>query len=55
MPSEIKLQCVKTPDKGRGMVSQFDIPQASLIHAEEPYAVVCTYFIVGFIIDFILF
>ncbi|XP_012463165.1 uncharacterized protein LOC105782757 isoform X3 [Gossypium raimondii] len=37
---EIKLQCVKTPDKGRGMVSQFDIPQASLIHAEEPYAVV---------------
>ncbi|MBA0601917.1 hypothetical protein Gorai_002120, partial [Gossypium raimondii] len=40
VPSEIKLQCVKTPDKGRGMVSQFDIPQASLIHAEEPYAVV---------------
>ncbi|PPS02799.1 hypothetical protein GOBAR_AA17852 [Gossypium barbadense] len=41
VPSEIKLQCVKTPDKGRGMVSQFDIPQASLIHAEEPYAVHC--------------
>ncbi|XVF41271.1 hypothetical protein PTKIN_Ptkin01aG0267200 [Pterospermum kingtungense] len=40
VPQHIKLHYVKTPDKGRGMASQFDIPQASLIHTEEPYAVV---------------
>ncbi|XP_017984570.1 PREDICTED: SET and MYND domain-containing protein 4 isoform X1 [Theobroma cacao] len=40
VPHQIKLHCVTTPDKGRGMASQFDIPQASLIHTEEPYAVV---------------
>ncbi|XP_022749266.1 uncharacterized protein LOC111298827 [Durio zibethinus] len=40
VPQQIKLHCVKTPDKGRGMASKFDIPQASLIHIEEPYAVV---------------
>ncbi|OMO89946.1 Zinc finger, MYND-type [Corchorus olitorius] len=39
-PQHIKLHCVTTPDKGRGMASQFDIPEASLIHTEEPYAVV---------------
>ncbi|KAE8706464.1 hypothetical protein F3Y22_tig00110393pilonHSYRG00236 [Hibiscus syriacus] len=30
---------VETEDKGRGMISQFDIPEASLIHTEETYAV----------------
>ncbi|KAL4339767.1 hypothetical protein GQ457_08G010200 [Hibiscus cannabinus] len=40
VPQQIKLQCVETADKGRGMISQFDIPEGSLIHTEEPYAVV---------------
>ncbi|KAK8651453.1 hypothetical protein V6N13_141054 [Hibiscus sabdariffa] len=40
VPQQIKLQCVETADKGRGMISQVDIPEASLIHTEEPYAVV---------------
>uniref|UniRef100_A0A2P2LMD0 SET and MYND domain-containing protein 4 isoform X2 n=1 Tax=Rhizophora mucronata TaxID=61149 RepID=A0A2P2LMD0_RHIMU len=35
-----KLSCVSMPDKGRGMVSQCDIPQASLVHKEEPYTLV---------------
>ncbi|KAF8397071.1 hypothetical protein HHK36_018709 [Tetracentron sinense] len=38
VPHQIKLQCVSTPTKGRGMTSLSDIPQASLIHSEEPYA-----------------
>lgn len=33
-----KLQCVGTPNKGRGMVSATDIPPSSLIHREEPIA-----------------
>lgn len=37
---QIKLQCVSTPTKGRGMVSLTDIPQASLLHTEEPYAAI---------------
>ncbi|OVA17151.1 SET domain [Macleaya cordata] len=39
-PSQIKLKCVSTPTKGRGMASASDIPHASLIHSEEPYAVI---------------
>ncbi|CAK7343412.1 unnamed protein product [Dovyalis caffra] len=35
-----KLSRVTTPDKGRGMASQCDIPQASLVHKEEPYALI---------------
>lgn len=37
---QIKLQCVTTPDKARGMASVTDIPPASLVHTEEPFAVV---------------
>ncbi|XP_061356654.1 histone-lysine N-methyltransferase ASHR1 isoform X2 [Gastrolobium bilobum] len=36
----IKLQCVSMPDKGRGMVSSCDISPGSLVHAEEPYAMI---------------
>ncbi|ONK57048.1 uncharacterized protein A4U43_C10F16070 [Asparagus officinalis] len=36
---EIKLQCVTTTLKGRGMVAPIDIPPASLLHNEEPIAV----------------
>lgn len=39
-PCETKLQCVSTETKGRGMVSQTDTLEASLIHKEDPYAVV---------------
>ncbi|CAK9145870.1 unnamed protein product [Ilex paraguariensis] len=35
---QIKLQCVRTPAKGRGVASLNDIPQASLVHTEQPYA-----------------
>ncbi|GLT28065.1 hypothetical protein SLA2020_030220 [Shorea laevis] len=37
---QINLLCVTTSDKGRGMASEYDIPQASLIHSEEPYAAI---------------
>ncbi|XP_076953579.1 uncharacterized protein LOC143627690 [Bidens hawaiensis] len=37
---DIKLQCVETETKGRGMVSLTDIPQSTLLHAEEPYAAI---------------
>ncbi|XP_062092271.1 uncharacterized protein LOC133798096 isoform X2 [Humulus lupulus] len=37
---QIKLQCANSPDKGRGMASTSDIPQASLVHTEEPFAIV---------------
>lgn len=37
---QINLRCVITPDKGRGMTSEVDIPQASLVHSEEPYAAI---------------
>ncbi|KAF2296955.1 hypothetical protein GH714_013546 [Hevea brasiliensis] len=37
-PHQINLLCVAMPDKGRGMASPCDIPQASLVHKEEPYA-----------------
>ncbi|KAG5148355.1 hypothetical protein AAZX31_06G133300 [Glycine max] len=36
----IKLQCVSTPDKGRGMVSSCVISPGSLVHVEEPYAMI---------------
>ncbi|XP_044461644.1 SET and MYND domain-containing protein 4 isoform X4 [Mangifera indica] len=39
-PVQVNLQCVITPDKGRGMASQCDIPESSLVHREEPYAVI---------------
>ncbi|XP_020598553.1 LOW QUALITY PROTEIN: SET and MYND domain-containing protein 4 [Phalaenopsis equestris] len=38
--ADIKLHCITTPDKGRGMVSSNDIPPASLIHTEEPFAAI---------------
>ncbi|KAG2270721.1 hypothetical protein Bca52824_065276 [Brassica carinata] len=38
--SEVKLRCVSTKEKGRGMVSESDIEQASVIHVEEPFCVV---------------
>ncbi|KAK4273796.1 hypothetical protein QN277_017124 [Acacia crassicarpa] len=37
---QIKLQLVTTPDKGRGMTSSCDISPASLVHCEEPYAMI---------------
>ncbi|KAJ9545735.1 hypothetical protein OSB04_025442 [Centaurea solstitialis] len=39
-PQQIQLQCVSTEMKGRGMVSLTDVPQATLLHTEEPYAAV---------------
>ncbi|KAJ9167327.1 hypothetical protein P3X46_021990 [Hevea brasiliensis] len=39
-PHQINLLCVSMPDKGRGMASPCDIPQASLVHKEEPYALI---------------
>ncbi|TKY73978.1 RNA polymerase II-associated protein 3 [Spatholobus suberectus] len=37
---QIKLQCVSMPDKGRGMVSSCVISPGSLVHTEEPYAMI---------------
>ncbi|XP_024029703.1 SET and MYND domain-containing protein 4 isoform X2 [Morus notabilis] len=37
---QIKLQCVNTPDKARGMASTSNIPPGSLVHTEEPFATV---------------
>ncbi|PKI76469.1 SET and MYND domain-containing protein 4 [Punica granatum] len=37
---EVELECVVTPDKGRGMVSKGEVPPSSLVHIEEPYAAV---------------
>lgn len=39
-PCEATLQSVFSETKGRGMVSQTDILEASLIHKEDPYAAV---------------
>ncbi|KAL5720719.1 hypothetical protein ACHQM5_013360 [Ranunculus cassubicifolius] len=39
-PRLIDLKCVSTPAKGRGMTSESDIPQASLIHTEEPFVAI---------------
>ncbi|XP_006662498.1 SET and MYND domain-containing protein 4 [Oryza brachyantha] len=37
---EVILECVSTPNKGRGMMSPNDISPASLIHAEDPLAAI---------------
>nr|KYP53789.1 Serine/threonine protein phosphatase 5 [Cajanus cajan] len=37
---QIKLQCVPMQDKGRSMVSSCVISPGSLVHAEEPYAMI---------------
>ncbi|KAK8465279.1 hypothetical protein PHAVU_009G040900 [Phaseolus vulgaris] len=37
---QMKLQCVSMPDKGRGMVSSCVISPGSLVHSEEPYAMI---------------
>lgn len=37
---QIKLKCLTTKDKGRGMVTPSDMPPTSLVHAEEPYATI---------------
>lgn len=37
---QIKLQCVSTPTKGRGMASLSEISQSYLVHTEEPYAAI---------------
>lgn len=37
---KVILECTSTPNKGRGMTSPNDISPASLIHAEDPLAVV---------------
>ncbi|KAI9157468.1 hypothetical protein LWI28_023036 [Acer negundo] len=39
-PLQMITKCVTTPAKGRGMASICEIPQASLVHSEEPYAVI---------------
>lgn len=39
-PHQIKIECVSTPTKGKGMASVSEIPKASLIHTEEPYAAI---------------
>ncbi|KAK7317049.1 hypothetical protein RJT34_00961 [Clitoria ternatea] len=37
---QIKLQCVSIPDKGRSTVSSCAISPGSLVHVEEPYALI---------------
>ncbi|KAL0304001.1 UNVERIFIED_CONTAM: hypothetical protein Sradi_6268200 [Sesamum radiatum] len=37
---QVELQCVSTPTRGRGMTTSTDIPLASLIHKEDPYAAI---------------
>ncbi|KAL7107461.1 hypothetical protein ACP275_06G056100 [Erythranthe tilingii] len=37
---QMELKCVSTTTKGRGMTSFTDIPLASLIHKEDPYAAI---------------
>ncbi|KAI3508397.1 hypothetical protein L1887_23404 [Cichorium endivia] len=39
-PQQIQLQCVTTETKGRGMVCLTEIPPATLLHTEEPYAAI---------------
>ncbi|KAK3156871.1 hypothetical protein QOZ80_2AG0113190 [Eleusine coracana subsp. coracana] len=40
--NKVVLECIPTPDKGRGMASPNDISPASLIHVEEPLAAIIT-------------
>lgn len=39
-PHPTGLRCVATPEKGRGMASTGDLPQASLVHTEDPFSMV---------------
>ncbi|CAM0956538.1 unnamed protein product [Alopecurus aequalis] len=39
-PHKVVLECVSTPNKGRGMTSPNDISPASLIHVEDPLAAI---------------
>lgn len=39
-PHKVVLECVSTPNKGRGMISPNDISPASLIHVEDPLAAI---------------
>ncbi|KAL6131750.1 hypothetical protein ACLB2K_070123 [Fragaria x ananassa] len=39
-PQQMKLQCVTTPEKGKGLASMVDILQASLVHTEDPFATI---------------
>uniref|UniRef100_A0ACD5U611 Uncharacterized protein n=1 Tax=Avena sativa TaxID=4498 RepID=A0ACD5U611_AVESA len=39
-PCKVVLECVSTPNKGRGMTSPNDISPASLIHVEDPLAAI---------------
>lgn len=36
----VELECVVTPDKGRGMVSKGEVPPSTLVHIEEPYVAI---------------
>ncbi|XP_044449373.1 uncharacterized protein [Triticum aestivum] len=37
---KVVLECIATPNKGRGMTSPDDIPPTSLIHVEDPLAAI---------------
>ncbi|KAL3341809.1 hypothetical protein AABB24_026035 [Solanum stoloniferum] len=39
-PDQVKLQCLLTTTKGRGMFCVDDVSEASLVHKEDPYAAV---------------
>ncbi|CAI9091934.1 OLC1v1027055C1 [Oldenlandia corymbosa var. corymbosa] len=39
-PLQVELQCVSKITKGRGMITVAEIPEASLIHKEDPYAAI---------------
>ncbi|XP_034204071.1 uncharacterized protein LOC117618554 isoform X3 [Prunus dulcis] len=39
-PHPTGLRCVATPEKGRGMASTGDLPQASLVHTEDPFSMI---------------
>ncbi|MCD7453859.1 hypothetical protein HAX54_022355 [Datura stramonium] len=39
-PDQVKLQCLLTTTKGRGMFCVDDVSEASLVHKEDPYAAI---------------
>lgn len=39
-PDQVKLQCLVTTTKGRGMFCVDDVSEASLVHKEDPYAAI---------------
>ncbi|XP_059300553.1 uncharacterized protein LOC132052863 isoform X1 [Lycium ferocissimum] len=39
-PDQVKLQCLLTTTKGRGMFCVEDVSEASLVHKEDPYAAI---------------